>query len=78
MLGAYDFMYMPRIAIKGQVLADFVAKFTKDAANRGKETMGVVTTLACVIPSWDCVGNPREAGNRKITAAGFSRYQQQG
>ena len=53
MLGAYDVRYMPRTAIKGQVLANFVAEFIKDAANGGKETMGVMITLACVIPSWE-------------------------
>lgn len=30
MLGAFDVKYMPCNAIKGQVLVDFVAKFTKD------------------------------------------------
>ena len=36
MLGAYDVRYMPRTAIKGQVLADFVAEFTKSMADDRK------------------------------------------
>ena len=32
MLGAFDIKYLPCIAVKGQVLADLVAKFTEDAA----------------------------------------------
>ena len=28
-LGAFDIKYMPRTSVKGQVLADLVAKFTK-------------------------------------------------
>ena len=44
---------MPCTAIKGQVLTDFVVEFTEDAVNRGKETIGVVTTSACVIPPWE-------------------------
>ena len=44
---------MPCTAIKGQVLTDFVVEFTEDAVNGGKETIGVVTTSACVIPPWE-------------------------
>ena len=28
-LGAFDIKYMPRISVKGQVLADLVAEFTE-------------------------------------------------
>ena len=28
-LGAFDIMYMPRTSVKGQVLVDLVAEFTK-------------------------------------------------
>lgn len=30
MLGAFDIKYQLQTVVKGQVLADFVAKFTKD------------------------------------------------
>ena len=30
MLSAFDIKYMPRIVIKGQVLADLVAEFTEE------------------------------------------------
>ena len=36
MLGAYNVRYMPHTAIKGQVLADFVAEFTESIADKGK------------------------------------------
>ena len=38
MLGAFDIKHLPCIAVKGQVLADLVAKFTEDAA--GDEGVG--------------------------------------
>lgn len=38
MLGAFDIKYLPCIVVKGQVLADLVAKFTEDAA--GDEGVG--------------------------------------
>ena len=30
MLRSFDIKYLPRTTVKGQVLADFVAKFTED------------------------------------------------
>ena len=33
MLGAFDVKYMPRIAVKGQVLVDLVAKFIVELGN---------------------------------------------
>ena len=33
MLGAFDIKYLPRTAIKGQILADLVAEFTEGAAD---------------------------------------------
>ena len=33
MLGAFDVKYMPRTAVKGQVLADLVAEFTEELGN---------------------------------------------
>ena len=38
MLGAFNIKYLPYIVVKGQVLADLVAKFTEDAA--GDEGVG--------------------------------------
>ena len=32
-LGAFDIKYMPRTSVKGQVLVDLVAKFTKPKAD---------------------------------------------
>ena len=50
MPGAFDIKYLPCIAVKGQVLADLVAKFTEDAA--GDEGVGssvlVVSTYSPV------------------------------
>lgn len=36
MLGAFNVKYMPRTAVKGQVLADLVAKFTEELGNSEK------------------------------------------
>ena len=33
MLGAFDIKYLPRTAIKGQILADLVAEFTEWATD---------------------------------------------
>lgn len=46
-LGAYDIKYMPRTAIKGQVLANFVAEF------KDEEILGVMVTSAVIIPPWE-------------------------
>ena len=53
MLGAYDVKYMPQTAIKGQVLADFVAEFTEGTVCEEEKALGVMTTSALVIPLWD-------------------------
>ena len=49
-LGAFDIKYMPRTLIKGQVLADLVAKFTEGLAENeseerrmGEKSIGLVT-----------------------------------
>jgi len=44
MLGAFDVKYMPRIAVKGQVLADLVAKFTEELGSSevGERLEGLV------------------------------------
>ena len=46
MLGAYDIRYMPHIAIKGQVVADFVAKFIENMIEDGNEKIEVKMVLA--------------------------------
>ena len=40
-LGAFDIKYMPRTSIKGQVLADLVAKFVKCPEKMSMEKHGV-------------------------------------
>ena len=44
MLGAYDVRYIPRTAIKGQVLADFVVEFTVVVLSHRKFTLMVQLT----------------------------------
>ena len=39
-LGEFDIKFMPRIAIKGQAVADFVAEFTYPTKALGDETNG--------------------------------------
>ena len=51
MLGAYDVRYMPCIAIKGQVLANFVVEFIDRVEGEGEEAADVMTTSASFIPS---------------------------
>ena len=51
MLGAYDVRYMPCIAIKGQVLANFVVEFIDRVEGEGEEAVDVMTTSASFIPS---------------------------
>lgn len=41
-LGASKIKYMPRIAIKGQVLADLVAEFTKHPGTVAAEEIGSI------------------------------------
>ena len=36
-LGAFDIKYIPRMSIKGQVLAELVAKYTKSLMEEDKE-----------------------------------------
>ena len=50
MLGAYDVKNMPRTAIKGKVLVEFVVEFTEGLEGEGKRAIDVMTTLAFVIP----------------------------
>jgi len=56
-LGAFDIKYMPRIAIKGQVLADLVVEFIeypRAAVVKEGESVGVQVTTATVLgqPAW--------------------------
>ena len=46
MLGAYDIRCMPHISIKGQVVADFVAKFTENMTEDRNEKIEVKMVLA--------------------------------
>ena len=50
-LGAYDVKYMPRTAIKGQILVNFVAEFTEGAPEEEEEAIiGVLVMSATVVP----------------------------
>ena len=40
-LGAFDIKYMPRTSVKGQVLADLVAEFTKSPLKKVVEIQGM-------------------------------------
>ena len=53
MLGAYDVRYMPRTTIKGQVLADFVAKFIDGVEGEGEGAVGIMTISASDISTWE-------------------------
>ena len=53
LLGAYDVKCMPQTAIKRQVLADFVAEFTKGTVSEEEKSLGVMTILAMVILPWE-------------------------
>jgi len=44
MLGTYDVKYMHRTAIKGKILADFVAKFAKGTIEKEEKALGVMVT----------------------------------
>ena len=49
MLGAYDVKYMPRIARKGQIVADFVVEFIEGTIEEEEKVLGVMVTSAVVI-----------------------------
>ena len=58
MLGAFDIKYLPCTATKGQVLADLVAKFTKDTeeveTQEGKMSGPEVLVISIPCPpSWE-------------------------
>ena len=57
-LGAFDIKYMPRTSIKGQVLADLVAEFTKplieeleSAGNMDEKLVGTISQYR--LPTWE-------------------------
>ena len=57
-LGAFDIKYMPRTCVKGQVLADLVAKFTEPEADellaqRDKDEKLVGTISQYCPPTWE-------------------------
>ena len=57
-LGAFDIKYMPRISVKGQVLADLVVEFTEPEvdellANRNRDEKLVDTISQCCLPTWE-------------------------
>ena len=49
MLGAYDVKYMPRIARKGEILADFVVEFIEGTIEEEEKVLGVMVTSAVII-----------------------------
>ncbi|XP_075640281.1 uncharacterized protein LOC142612035 [Castanea sativa] len=65
-LGAYDIKYMPRTAIKGQILADFVAEFTEGQINHEGTMMTVMSIGLENVTPWevytDGASNRRGAG----------------
>ena len=69
MLGAYDVKYMPRTAIKGQALADFVAEFTEGTFSEEEKALSVMTTSAVVILPWEVYTN--RATSRKGVGIGI-------
>ena len=70
-LGAFDIKYIPRTSIKGQVLADLVAEFTKplieelkSAENTDEKLVGTISQYG--LPTWevyvDGASNPKGLG----------------
>ena len=68
-LGAYDVNYMPRTTIKGQILVNFVAEFTKGAPEEEEAVMGVLIMSATVVPPWKVYTD--ETSNRKRVGIGI-------
>ncbi|XP_075633842.1 uncharacterized protein LOC142606364 [Castanea sativa] len=62
-LGAYDVKYMPRTAIKGQILADFMAEFTKSETNQEDAMIAVMNVGLENLPLWEVYSDG--ASNRK-------------
>ncbi|XP_075655290.1 uncharacterized protein LOC142625539 [Castanea sativa] len=67
-LGAYDIKYMPRTAIKGQILADFVAEFTEGQTNHEGTMMTVMSIGLENVTPWEVYTDG--ASNRKGARVG--------
>ena len=72
-LGAFDIKFMPRTSIKGQVLADLVAKFTEppieeleSAENIDEKLVGTISQYR--LPAWEVYVDG--ASNRKAQGLG--------
>ena len=53
MLGAYVVRYMPRTAIRGQVLADFVVEFIESMADDKKGIVEAMMVSGFVVATWE-------------------------
>ena len=62
-MGAYNVKYMPRIAVKGQVLTDFIVEFAEGIPKKESVVVGTLVSSAIVAPSWKVYTNG--ASNRK-------------
>ena len=64
-LGAYNVKYMPWTAIKGQILANFMAEFTEGTMEKEEKALRVMVTSAIVVLPWevyiDGASNRKEA-----------------
>ena len=60
---------MPQITIKGQILANFVAKFTEGALEKEEAILGVLVMSATIVPSWKVYTD--EASNQKGAGVGI-------
>ena len=74
LLGAFDIKYMPRTSIKGQVLADLVAKFTEpeieeslQVGNMDEKLVGTISQGR--LPTWDVYVDG--ASNQKGSGVGL-------
>ena len=68
-LSAYAVKYMHQTAIKGQILADFVAEFTEGAIEQEEKALGIMITLDIVVFPWEVYTD--RASNRKGAGIGI-------
>ncbi|XP_075674859.1 uncharacterized protein LOC142644058 [Castanea sativa] len=68
-LGAYDVKYLPRIAVKGQVLADFVTEFTKGNFKKEEVILAVTSARSVDVLPWEVYTDG--ASNRKGVGIGI-------
>ena len=52
-LGAYDVKYMPRTALKGQILAYFVAEFIEGTSRKEEAVIGILVMSAIAVSPWE-------------------------